>query len=235
MSSSPQKPTDRVRDLADGWSTAAAWALILTLSGAAAYFGGHRDWRPDSGEIQLCPEMVLRVAPAPMPAMTPPRREPVAEPPPEIVPEPEPEPEPLPELVPEPVVEPEPQSRPPPDNESAPSVAVQAPIEEEGNAGAAAAIRSEWLKELRRRIEESKYYPSAARYSREMGTVLLRVEIGADGEIGPAEILENTGSALLLKGARGILRRAAVKPLGTNALGTGFRVDVPITYRVETR
>ena len=31
------------------------------------------------------------------------------------------------------------------------------------------------------------------------------------------------------------LRRAAERPLGTNALPAGFRVEVPITYRLERR
>ncbi|NCA82664.1 MAG: TonB family protein [Opitutae bacterium] len=68
-----------------------------------------------------------------------------------------------------------------------------------------------------------------------MGTVRLRVEIGPTAEIGSVQILENTGSALLAEGARSILRRAAATPLGTNALASGFQVDVPITYRLERR
>lgn len=237
MSSSPRNPTEPSRDSADRFSSVAGWALLLALGGVLAGFGGRRDRGPDPGEVRIYPEMLLTLAPAPMPTLEPP--------PPEIIPEPEPEPppesvaeaepvaEPLP--VPEPVPEPEPEVPPPSVEDAAPSVAVQPAAEREGDQGKENAIRAEWLGELRRRIERNKYYPGAARYSREAGTVRLRVEIGADGQIGPAEILENTGSALLAEGARGILRRAAAEPLGTNALAEGFRVDVPITYRMEKR
>lgn len=239
MSSSPRNPTESARDFADRFSTVAGWALIVALGGALAGFGGWRDRGPDPGEVRIYPEMLLTLAPAPMPVLEPP--------PPEILPEPEPEPEPVPEpvVLAEPVVEPLPTSEPEPQSapeipppsveEAAPSEAAQPVAEQVGDQGEEDALRAEWLGELRRRIERSKYYPGAARYSREVGTVLLRVEIGADGTIGPAEILENTGSPLLAEGARGILRRAAAEPLGTNALLEGFRVDVPITYRLENR
>lgn len=240
MSSSPRNPTEPARDVADGLSAAAAWALILALGAGIAEFGGRRDWSPAPGEIQIFPEMTVTLAPAPMPAIAEvPPPEPVAEPPPEIVPEPEPapEPEPLPEPIaePEPEPVPEPAVVPPPDLEPAPAAAAQPDLEQEGDSGEADAIRAEWLSELRRRIEKSKFYPGAARYSRETGTVLLRVEIGPAAEIGAARILENSGSALLAKGAREILRRAAETPLGTNALPNGFQVDVPFTYRIERR
>ena len=234
MSSSPRNPTEPARDVADGLSAAAAWALILALGAGIAEFGGRRDWSPAPGEIRIFPDMTVTLAPAPMPAIEEaPPPEPVAEPPPEIIPEPEPEPEALPEPEPEPV--PEPAVIPPPDIEPAPAAATQPDLEQEGDSGEADAIRAEWLAQLRRRIEKSKFYPGAARYSRETGTVLLRVDIGPAAEIGAARILENSGSALLAKGAREILRRAAETPLGTNTLPNGFQVDVPITYRLERR
>ena len=233
MSSSPRNPTEPARDLADGLSAAAAWALILALGAGLAEFGGRRDWSPEPGEIQIFPEMTVTLAPAPMPAIAEPP------PPPEIMPEPEPEPEPEP--LPEPIAEPErapvpePEPDPLPAIEPAPAAAAQPDLEQEGDSGEADAIRAEWLAQLRRRIEQSKFYPGAARYSRETGTVRLRVEIGPAAEIGEARILENSGSALLAKGALDILRRAAETPLGTNTLPNGFQVDVPITYRIERR
>ena len=236
MSSSPRNPTEPARDVADGFSAAAAWALILALGAGIAEFGGRRDWSPAPGEIRIFPEMAVTFAPAPMPAVVeaPP---PEPAPPPEIVPEPVPEPEPLPEPMAEPEPEPipEPEAVPPPDMEPAPSAAAQPAVEQEGDSGEADAIRAEWLSELQHRIEQSKFYPGVARFSRETGTVLLRVDIGPAAEIGEARILENSGSALLAKGAREILRRAAETPLGTNALPNGFQVDVPITYRIERR
>ena len=247
MSSSAPNPIEAARDAADGWSSAVAWMLVLALGGAAVFFGGRCDRRPDSGEAAIFPEMTLALAPVPMPAVEASPPEPAAEPPPERVPEPEPrvepEPEPLPEPMPEPepIAEPEPEPTPEPeavpvpDIESAPAIAAQPEPEDEGESGEEEAIRAEWLAQLRRRIEQSKYYPGAARYSRETGTVLVRVDISSAGEIGAVRILENTGSALLAEGARGIFRRAAEKPLGTNALPEGFAVDVPITYRIERR
>ncbi|MGD9782610.1 MAG: energy transducer TonB [Kiritimatiellia bacterium] len=232
MSLSAPNPTDAARDVADRISTAAGWALMLALGAGIAHFGG-RFGGGVPGTVRIYPEMVLAIAPVPMPAVEPPP-EPVAEPPPEIAPEPEPAVEPVAEPVRPPEPEPKPDLVPPPEIEPAPAVAAQ-PVAEEGDSGKEDALRAEWLAELRRRIEKSKFYPGAARYSRETGTVLLRVEIGPAGEIGSARILENTGSALLAQGARGILRRAAETPLGTNALPSGFQVDVPITYRIERR
>jgi periplasmic protein TonB len=213
----------------------AGGAAVAALALAAAA-GARLAWAPDPGEVRLHPETVLHVVLAPMPevAVTP---EVEPEPEPEVVPEPEPDPEPEPEVEPEPEPKPdmpEPELEPPVE-EMVPTEAVQAVADEEGAAGERDAIRAEWLGELRRRIEQSKYYPGAARYSREAGTVRVRVEIGADGTIGEVQILDNTGSALLAEGARGILRRAAASPLGTNTLPEAFRVEVPITYRLGRR
>lgn len=230
MCSSPRNPNRRPADVGDRVGTAAGGLVLLAAALAAALLGERLAWAPDPGELRIYPETVLQVSLAPVPE--------VAESPePEIVPEPEPKPEPLPEPERElaPAPEPEPEPPPPVVEERVSTEAAQPVAETEGEAGEEDALRAEWLGELRRRIERSKYYPGGARYSREMGTVLLRVEIGADGRIGLAEILENTGTPLLAEGARGILRRAAAEPLGTNALRAGFRVDVPITYRIDRR
>ena len=114
-------------------------------------------------------------------------------------------------------------------------IASQPLVQEDGAAGAVEAIRAEWLTELRRRIESAKYYPGAARYSRETGTVHVRIEISAEGEIGAVRILKNTGSVRLAEGARGIVQRAAQTPLGSEELPEAFEVDVPITYRLDRR
>ena len=235
MSSSPRNPTRPARDFADGLSAVAAWAAVLALGGATAHFGGRCGRELDAGAVKLFPEMAVTLVSAPMPAIEAPPPEPVVEPVPEVAPEPAPmlEPEPSPEPVAEP--EPAPEALPPPDVEPAPAAAAQPVVEQEGNSGETEAIRAEWLAQLRRRIEASKFYPGAARHTRETGTVLLRVDIGPAAEIGKARILENTGSAWLAKGALEILRRAAEKPLGTNTLPEGFQVDVPITYRIERR
>ena len=236
MCSSPRSPNDR--DIADRGATVAAWIWTLALGVGLAWGGARCAQEPPPGAVKIFPEMQVRIAPAPMPAMPAPPPEP--EPEPVVIPEPVPEPEPLPEPPPEPDPAPEPPPQEPPPEpplpvEAAPAEAVQVEEEPEGDAGAGEALQAEWLGELRRRIEQSKYYPGAARHTRETGTVLLRVEIGPTAEIGAVQVLENTGSALLAEGARSILRRAAATPLGTNVLARGFQVDVPITYRLERR
>ncbi|MGD9612595.1 MAG: energy transducer TonB [Kiritimatiellia bacterium] len=238
MSSSPRNPTEHAADVRDGCSSVASWALLVLLGWGVAGFGARREREPAPGDVQLYPEMTLTLVAPPMPAIPepPPEEPPEPEPEPEpiVAPEPEPKPEPLRELEPEPEPEPEPPAEPPP--EAAPAPAVQAAAAEpDGAAGRADALRAEWLTQLRQRIEASKFYPGMARYARETGTVRLLVDVGPTAEIGAVRILENTGSALLAQGAREILRRAAERPLGTNALPAGFQVEVPITYRLERR
>lgn len=249
MSSSPPSPIDRRRDAADAWATVAAGVLLAALGWGAAGWCARRDRAPAPGAVQIYPEMSLTLVAPPMPAVPePPPPETVPEPEPEPEPEPvlepeslppplplpEPEPEPEPEPLPKPEPEPVPAAEPPPD--AAPAPAAQAAVAEpDGAAGREDAVRAEWLTELRRRIEQSKFYPGMARYARETGTVRLLVEIGPAADLGAVEIVGNTGSALLAQGAREILRRAAERPLGTNALPAGFRVEVPITYRLERR
>ena len=234
MCSSPRSPNDR--DIADRGATVAAWIWTLALGGGLAWGGGRCAPEPPPGAVRIFPEMQVQIAPAPMPDVPAPEPEPE----PVVIPEPAPEPEPVPEPPPEPEPElpppePPPEPEPPLPDEAAPAEAAQAEEEPEGDAGAGEVLQAEWLGELRRRIEQSKYYPGAARHTRETGTVLLRVEIGPTAEIGAVQVLENTGSALLAEGARSILRRAGATPLGTNALARGFHVDVPITYRLERR
>ena len=238
MCSSPRSPSDR--DFADRGATIAAWIWTLALGGGLAGGGARCTQEPPPGAVKIFPELQVRIAPAPMPALPAPPPAPAPEPEPAVIPEPAPAPEPMPEPPPAPAPEPEaelppPEPEPPPLFEAAPAEAAQAEEEPEGDTGAGETLRAEWLGELRRRIEQGKYYPGAARYTRETGTVRLRVEIGPTAEIGEVQILENTGSALLAEGARSILRRAGATPLGTKALAQGFQVDVPITYRLERR
>ena len=236
MCLSPRQANRRSPDAGDWLGTLAGLAALAASVLAVAY-GPGRERAPDPGAVMLRPEMVLRLAPAPMPEIAA-AVEPEPEPEPEIEPEPEPEPEPEIEVAPEP--EPEVELPPPEvpvetEEEAAPSEAVQAMPDTEGAAGEEAAIRDAWLEELRRRIEQSKYYPGSARYARRSGTVRLRVQIGADGRIGGAEVMENSGPEALAEGARGILRRAAERPLGDGQVREGFAVEVPISYRLESR
>jgi TonB family protein len=238
MCSSRPNPTEpRLRpDVADRVGSVLSVGWLVVGCGLAGLWLHTWTPAPPPGEVQLPQETHLRIELAPMPEVLAPLPEPVVEPEPIPEPLPEPEPEPAPEsqpvLKPEPI--PEPEAVPPP-VEVAPMQAAQAPMEEEGAQGREEAIRAEWMTQLRRRIEQSKFYPGAARYSRETGTVLLRVEIRPEAVIGEVQLLKNSGSALLAEGAVAILRRAAEQPLGTNRLSSGFQVEVPITYQVGRR
>ena len=214
MCSSPPSTTEPPsrKDVADRVGSAAGWlALAVAVGWLAACLHG-RLLAPPPGEVVLEQETHLQIALAPMPVMESPPPEPVVEP----------EPLPEPEVAPPPV-------------EAALTPAVQPAVEKQGAAGREEAIQAEWLGELSNRIEQSKFYPGAARYSRETGTVLLLVEVEPTATIGSVRILENSGSALLAEAALAILKRAAAKPLGTNTLPSSFQVEVPITYQVGRR
>jgi len=238
MCSSPPNPTEQKfrPNVADhlGTATGAGGLCILLVLLTAGLNGV--PLAPPPGEVRLVTETRLRIALVPMPSIAVPLPEPVTSP----LPEPIAEPEPSPEIVVEPEapvwprMEPEPAMIPPP-MEAVPSAAAQPQVEEEGAAGREEAIRAEWMVQLRRRIERSKFYPGAARVSRETGTVLLQVEILPSARIGEVRLLGNTGSALLAEGALAILHRAAEKPLGTNRLSEAFQVEVPITYQARRR
>ena len=236
MFSSPRNRIEAARDIAEWGAAVMGGGLCLVIMGGLAWHGAFCTRDNAVGEMEIYPDLNLTMAPAPMPALEAPPPEPVREPgvEPELepiaAPVPEPEAERMTEPEPEPVMEPErPQVEAP-----APSEAVQPEAEEEeGDSGQEDAIRTEWMTELRRRIEKSKYYPGMARYARETGTVRLRVEIGPAGEIGVVRVLDNSGSARLEQGALEILQRAGETPLGSQLLGTGFCVDVPVTYRLD--
>jgi TonB family protein len=206
-------------DHADRVSSAVGLAMLLT---GLLWLGGRPSFGPRPGEVRIFPETVLRLALAPVPIV------PAAPP---LVPNPPPALEPETEPATEPVEVPPPD--PKPQSEPMPEPAAQPPVEIEGEAGRTEAIRAEWLARLRRRIEENKFYPGAARYVQETGTVFLRVQISPSAEITDVEVLENTGSVLLVEGARAILRRAASTPLDPTPLPGGMQVQVPITYRIS--
>lgn len=231
----PRNPNRRAIDTGD-WVGRAAGVGLLVAIGVALQCADRLESAPAPGAVQL-PEVIrLQLALVPMPAQI---SIPEPEPEPVMEVQPQPEPELEPEIVLEPEVVPEPQAEPtkvtPPEPEALPSEAVSPILEEEGAAGAEEAIRDEWLGELQRRIEQRKFYPGAARYSRQSGTVLLRIEIGADARIGRVDVLENTGTAMLAEGAQRILRRAAEQPLGSGEIKQGFVVEVPIAYRFDRR
>ncbi len=232
MCSSLRNASRPAADAGDRIGAVAGWAALGGVAWLVVWLGARPAPAPAPGEMRIQPETVLQIALAPMPEIiAAPEPEPVPES--EPVPEPEvvPEPEPAAAVLPEP--DPVPEPPPPPMEEGAPTVAAQPTVDQEGEGGAEEAIRAEWLGELRRRVEDGKYYPRVARHYRETGKVLLRVTISPAAEIRAVQVLENTGSPKLAEGALGILRSAAERPLGTNALPASIEVDVPITYRLE--
>jgi len=242
MCSSPPNPTKHRQrvDWADCLGSISGAGGLIVLTGLAGLWLWSGPPSAAPGEVQLVRETTLRVSLVSMPEVAAPEPERIEAVLPEPEPDPLPEPAPVPreervlEVLPPPLKEPAP-AEVPPLVEAAPEEAVQTPVKEEGAAGREAAIRNKWLSELRCRIEQSKFYPGAARYSRETGTVLLRVEIEPTAAIGEVRLLENSGSTLLAEGAMAILRRVGGMPLGSNELPSGFQVEVPITYQVDHR
>lgn len=229
MSSSPPPTTKPVRDFRDIASVLATWLLLALMGWGAVQliFVRNNDESEAPSEPKMFPEIQLTLLAPPEPEPEPlPEPELVMESPPEIPPELEiiPPPEPLHEIPPE-----VPPAPPPEIAEPEPEPEPAATSERDD------AIRAEWLTQLRQRIEASKFYPGMARYSREMGTVRLLIEIGPTGEIGTIQILENTGTPKLAQGALEIMRRAAETPLGTHTLPAAIQVEIPIRYRIERR
>lgn len=223
----PDKPPrTEAPDPADRAGTAAGLAVVLLVLVA---LGNRMSRAPSAGDVVVFPDAVVEMDIVPLPATEAAR---VPEPPPELDLESAPEEE-VPRV---PVPEPEPVAEVAPAEESLPSPEVRPLLEETGDGGIRAeGVRMQWMAQLRRRIEENKFYPDAARSARETGTVTLRVRIGPSGIIEQVEIARNTATPLLVEGARAILRRVAATPLGTGQLDDGFEVEVPLTYRLSPR
>jgi protein TonB len=79
---------------------------------------------------------------------------------------------------------------------------------------------------IRRRIEEARIYPDAARQSGTQGTVELRFRIGPDGSVAELEILRSSGSPTLDAAGADAIRRAAPYPVvsGWIRLPLAFRL-----------
>ena len=158
--------------------------------------------------------------------------------------------EPFPPLAPARVPEPEPPAAPeseievallsPPDSsesedlkpaedsfrpEEAPSAAGRAG-REEITAGPAA---DDYLRRVRRRIEEATYYPRRARISRLEGTVRIGFLIGSDGDLRETRLLDPSPHGLFNRAAIDILERAAPFPEPVPVI-EGRLISVSITF-----
>ena len=239
MSRSPPSPRRdaRRRDVAERASTFIGLAALLLP--AAWLLPRAAGWAPEPARSpESAPVVRLSLAqPAPPPA--PPR----PEPPPEPTPEPPPEPEPEAPREPDPAPPPEPETMAPspPEEESvAPIVEPAAPEAGEPEPGEVEGLvsdeaRARLLAALRRRLEESKFYPGAARYAHATGTVFVRIDVDDRARIAGYEIEDTEVSPLLAEGARALLRRAAERPLEAEGMPGGLTVRAPITYRLPGR
>ncbi len=141
---------------------------------------------------------------------------------PEPAPPPEPDPQPESPVVaesevelaldipPEPVEirDPEPEEMVPPPPETAPAETGRAGREEVTAGG----VDDEYLRRVRRRIEEATYYPRRARLSRLEGRVRIGFSIAPGGEIRRPELLEPSPHALFNRTALDILNRSGPFP-----------------------
>jgi protein TonB len=85
------------------------------------------------------------------------------------------------------------------------------------------------LRAIRRRIEEARAYPAAARTAGIEGTVEVRFRIGADGGVAALEIFRSSGSHVLDAASEATIRRAAPYPVVP-----GW-IRLPLSYRLDER
>jgi protein TonB len=92
-----------------------------------------------------------------------------------------------------------------------------------GGGGRLAAL----LQTIRRRIEQAKTYPEAARRDGVEGRVDLRFRIAGDGSVEAMEIVRSSGSRILDEASEETIRRAAPYPpvLGWIRLPLSYRLD----------
>jgi protein TonB len=83
------------------------------------------------------------------------------------------------------------------------------------------------LSTIRRRIEQAKSYPDAARRDGIQGTVDLRFRVAGDGSVELVEILGSSGSPILDRASEETIRRAAPFPAYQ-----GW-IRLPLSYRLD--
>ncbi|HSB79625.1 MAG TPA: energy transducer TonB [Candidatus Methylomirabilis sp.] len=83
------------------------------------------------------------------------------------------------------------------------------------------------LRAIRRRIEEAKTYPDAARRGGMEGTVEVRFQIDRDGQPEGLEIVRSSGHPELDEIAMQTIRRAGPYP------AVSGRIRIPLSYRLD--
>lgn len=82
---------------------------------------------------------------------------------------------------------------------------------------------------LRKRIENARVYPIAARERDIQGSVKLWASIAADGRLAGSRVVVSSGSAILDRAGLALLRKVFPVP---NALGYPFTLDLTVAYRL---
>jgi protein TonB len=188
--------------------------------------------------------------------------EPVVEPipEPEIIPEPEPEPEPEPGPLTKPIIEPEPEPEPEPVVEIPHETAVvEPPAEIVSTPGVNADVmRHEPEEQMQTYIDDAgeagalteqpvptfdpgpaytynpkPRYPRTARRRGQQGTVVLLVEVRANGRAGEIEIEKSSGYELLDNAAVKAIRRWRFVPAEKAGIPVGTKVKIPVEFNLE--
>lgn len=181
------------------------------LHAGILWLGGHWIWRPPVFDMVVePPPVVIQLSEIKEP---PPPEAPMPEPEPEIPPEdPPPEPE---------IMEPEPEPEPEP-------VAPEPEVVEEAPA------------EIVQIVDQPTYlrnpappYPHEARRNGWEGTVLLRINVQADGRPSIVEIVRGSGHPVLDDAAVRTLRRWKFSPARLAGQPVSATVEIPISFKLK--
>lgn len=163
---------------------------------------------------------------------------PKPKPKPVLKPKPKPRPKPVlkPKPIPKPIVEPEPiieeQKVQKPDEvepELEPVVEQQTLCVEELEV-----IKAQYIKEVKSKIEQKKYYPKKAKRLKREGIVEVRFTIAKDGSVKDVELTNPSRYKSLNKGALKTLKSVGkFKPIPDELKLEEWEIIVPIEYRLK--
>lgn len=208
---------------------------------AAALFGPFRGTPPkplpiaeDSVEVELTTAAEEAAAPPDRPAEPPPEPPPVPDP----VPPPEEIPTPLPEPVSEIVKKPElekppvipPKARPPSAKVKLKPASTSAP---NGTATTSPSAKSGPTTGVRIRSNPKPLYPLEARRARQEGTVILDVQVSADGIPLSVSLAHSSGFPSLDRAAVAAARAWRFEPAQTAGVAIRSRVQVPVRFQLH--